>query len=219
MAEHDHELLNHLPPAYAGAPAREWRGTAAALWRDPHLVWAHPLHWQQWSTKAARCTMETLSSFVQDIRTSMRVVDVDTLDWLRPLAGIVTFDIDKSVARIQYDEHQPHAPSERYMCRCRQCPDCGAVWQSPYSMRVCSRCDTLYLPNKPARRQCECLCTTTLSLDYFLDCVRHGEYRVPQLCHYLYGMTEKHTDKARARARARARAHAGGSRKRNKALK
>ena len=46
--------------------------------------WDHPLHWQQWSTRAARCTMETLSSFVQDIRTSMRVVDVDTLGWLRP---------------------------------------------------------------------------------------------------------------------------------------
>ena len=212
-----------IPIAFRSAEDAEVQAIASRIYRDPAWSWAHPARWRDWECVVRRCDLDTLRQFLNDVKSS-RMIDVCVLDWLRPLGGIVSLSDDGGSAVLQYDDRHPHSPepNKRYMCLCKECCDCGAVWISPACFRLCGApgCESMRTPQVPPRRRCTCLCRYPRSLDELLEDIRLGDVRIPQLCHYLFGKTEKHcTDaKARARARARARAQGGGAR-RNKARK
>ena len=220
MADEDASVVRtHAPFAYAEAED-ELQQIAETLRVSPRWSWAHPAVWRGWQGAVRRCQVDTLRSFFESVP-SCEMIDTFTLDWARPISGIVRFTKQDETVDILYDDHQlftPRDPDERhadrYMCRCKQCPCCHHVWISPYSMRVCNRCESLHLPSRPPRRQCTCECKQSMTLEELADDVRHGDIRIPQLCHYLFGKNQKHCGskaKALARARARARAHGGGA--------
>lgn len=216
-------VMRNVPPAFSRSSRDEILSTADNLLRQPQWSWAHPSRWQQWESLMRRCDIDTLRCFLRDIKSS-RMLDTYLLDWMRPMGGIVTYHAESpDTLTLTYDDRQPHSPepSGRYMCRCKECPGCGHVWISPYSFRVCplATCNCLLLPHTTARRRCRCMCEDTLSMEDALDYIQHSEIRIPQLCHYIYGKTEKNGKKALARARARARAQGGGSSRKNKAVR
>ena len=138
--------------------------------------------WQPWSNLVARCDATTLLHFFEQVGT-VPMVDVGSLDWVRPLGGVVS--VMHGSVHLHYDDEQLHAPGERYMCYCRRCDTCKSVKIHPWSYMGCQVCDTECMPQTPPRSLCICRCTIVLSLESAVQDVRCGDLRIPQLCCHL----------------------------------